>query len=230
MVAAQSLLGVGLYTPAEAAFYARVPTRLITRWLYGTAGRKSVLRPQLSDEEGKLVTFLDLVQALAVRAIRSQCRVPLEKIRQTVEVAEKKFGVVYPFARDHKTFLLGQEVVLELDDGRLVQASGTHRGQPMMRQVIELYLRDLTFDPHGFASSYRPPVCVGKYGVVMDPKICFGEPVIRSCGYSALALWEAARAEGGIEEAAKAYGVTADEVALGCRYYDYLQGPADVAA
>ena len=41
----------------------------------------------------------------------------------------------------------------------------------------------------------------------MDPRERFGEPVVERCGYAASTLWEACEIEGGVEEAAKAYGV-----------------------
>jgi hypothetical protein len=39
---------------------------------------------------------------------------------------------------------------------------------------------------------------------------------------TAQALWEAAQIEGGLEPAAKAYGVTVEEVEAACRFYDHL--------
>lgn len=59
----------------------------------------------------------------------------------------------------------------------------------------------------------------------MDPKVRFGEPVIATCGYSALTLWNAVKAEGSIKAAAEIYGVETKEVELACSYFDYLQSP-----
>jgi uncharacterized protein (DUF433 family) len=227
MVQAYPLLGVGLYTPSEAALYARVPARMLRRWFYGTKERRAALRPQFSGED-KTITFLDFVQTLAVREIRLRHGVPLQRIRQAVEVA-RKVGVEYPFARPHKTFLFGQDIAIQLDDGRLVQASGKHKTNTLMKRIVELYLRDLTFGPNGLAASYlafKWNACE----ITMDPKVRFGEPMIRSSGYSARALWEAVESEGGIKEAAEAYGVEEAEVEAAYRYYDYLDRLDDSAA
>ena len=47
-----------------------------------------------------------------------------------------------------------------------------------------------TFDKRGLAHSFRA-FQWGNYTVSMDPAVRFGEPLIRSCGYTARALWEA---------------------------------------
>ena len=46
--------------------------------------------------------------------------------------------------------------------------------------------------------------------------------MISECGYSAQALWDAYRSEGGIENAAKVYGVKEGEVETACRYFDQI--------
>lgn len=44
----------------------------------------------------------------------------------------------------------------------------------------------------------------------MDPHTRFGEPLLPS-GYTAMTIWDAIRAEGGIDRAAKAYGIPKEE-------------------
>jgi hypothetical protein len=61
----QKFIGSGLYTIAEAALYARVKESLLRRWIFGD-GRRAVFDPQFGSHE-KLVSFLDLVQTLAIR-------------------------------------------------------------------------------------------------------------------------------------------------------------------
>lgn len=224
MVAAtEQLLDVGLYTPAEAAFYARVQTRLINRWLYGGREGEAVLRPQFESTDAKLLTFLDFVQTLAVREIRSKCRLPLQKIRAGIERARDKYGKPYPLAMEHTTYLYGRELVIRLDEDRMVQVSGRHADQEMMTPIIELYMLDLSFGADRLAREYTA-FKSNEYRVTMDPRLRFGEPMLPSCGYSARALWEACIAEGSMQAAAEAYGVKLEEVELAYRYYDHLQG------
>lgn len=90
-------LGNGLYTVPEAALYARVPTGIMTRWLFGTKSGKSIIDPQFG-RDNRLVSFLDLIQTLAIREIRIQKRVPLAKFRQAIKVAKQKYNLDFPFA------------------------------------------------------------------------------------------------------------------------------------
>src|SRR5438445_597141 len=63
----------------------------------------------------------------------------------------------------------------------------------------------------------------GEHSVKMNPRRHFGDPLLPS-GYTAQAIWEAVKAEGSLEAAAKAYGVDRTEVELACSYLDFLQG------
>jgi uncharacterized protein (DUF433 family) len=56
----------------------------------------------------------------------------------------------------------------------------------------------------------------------MDPELRFGEPLVLNCKYSARALWEAVNAEGGVEEAAQAYGISPADANAAWNYYDSL--------
>src|SRR4051812_17888165 len=106
MIAANTEFGVGLYTPAEAAFYARVRTQTLNRWLFGDSRGESVVTAQIKSDDEKIVTFRDFVQALAIRSIRTQYpKISLQKVRRAVDLAGEKLGVRHPFARPHKTYV-----------------------------------------------------------------------------------------------------------------------------
>src|SRR4051812_18509560 len=104
-------LGNGIYTVAEAALYARVAPQMMSRWLFGGKRGEPVFGPQFGAAD-RLVSFLDLIQTLAIREIRIQRRVPLNKFRQAISLAKAKYGMAYPFATKHCTFLLGDELVI----------------------------------------------------------------------------------------------------------------------
>lgn len=220
-------LGRGLYTPAEAAFYARVPTVTIQRWLYGNRMGERVFRPESADPSSKCVTFLDFVQSLAVRNLRLRHKIPLLKIREAIARAESEYGLTYPFARRHTTYLFGSEIfVVPPDHEAPVQVSGRAAKQMLMRKVVEVYLRDLSFDGQGLAEAYEAFEWNGG-SVRMNPQHRFGEPLIDSCGYTARSLWEGVQTEGSIESAAEAFGVDAKDVELAFRYFDFLDGNTD---
>jgi uncharacterized protein (DUF433 family) len=206
-------IGTGHYTIAEAAWYARVPTPLMSRWLFGTKKGEAVIDPQYGHGD-RTVGFLDFIQTLAIREMRIQRRIPLQKFREAIQTAKRQYDIEYPFAMKHCTYLLGDTLVIRPtpDSDEFMEASGRQRGQRLF-PFAESYMDDLTYGTDSVASRYRifqshhsDPV-----KVMMDPEIRFGEPLMPS-GYSASALWEAIQAEGTQERAAKAYGVPIEEV------------------
>jgi len=221
---AKQAIGIGIYTPSEAAYYARVHPSTMRRWIHGNRAGEPVVHAQLTGDPERTVTFLDLVQALAVRAVRREHRVPLPKIRAAVDHARDRYGVEYPFAMHHRTFLFGNEILIELPKrGGLVQLSGKHRDQHVMREVAELYMEDLTFAKDGLAVEYSA-FKHDRKEVIINPILRLGQPVVKTCSYTVSALLEAYRTEGSIARAAKTYGVEPKDVELAIRYDDYLRG------
>lgn len=218
----ENILGVGLYSTDEVARYARVSKKLVNRWFFGARDGDATVAPRLLGE-GKFVPFLEFVQTMAIREIRQAHHVSLRKIRQLLEIAENEQGVGYPFARHGTTFLWGNELGLQLPNGTFVEASGPHRRSTLLRPVVVLYKHDLGYDTEGLANLYTA-YRHEDVTVEMNPNIRFGEPIVKSCGYTAQALWDAATSEGSIEGAASAYGVDKKEVEAACRYFDHLRG------
>ena len=223
-------LGTGIYSPSEAAFYARVSRRMMTRWVFGEGSGKPVIDRQFGDSSEKVVTFVDLIQTLAIREVRNRHKIPLQKIRQAVDEARRHYGVDYPLACRHTIYLFsdrkgeghGNIVIRRPDDDEYVQLTGRDRGALLMRPVVEMFLQDLRYDPEtGLASVYCPMTGEGA-SIKLDPRRRFGEPIVDPGGYTAETLWDATNTEGGIEAAAEAFGISVGEVTLANRYYDLL--------
>lgn len=207
----ENKLGTGIYTIAEAALYAKVSSPLLARWLFGNKKGESVVVPQYDPEE-RLVGFLDLVQALALHEIRMQKRISLLKLRQAVKFARDKLGMKYPFAMEHTTYLLDDNVVIRRvsnDIEEFIEASGKHCGQKLFK-FVEIYLKNLQFDDKGLANRYQIFRSDQNVPIIMDPRFRFGEPLLPS-KYSAMTIWEAVVVEGGIEPASRAYGIPEEE-------------------
>jgi uncharacterized protein (DUF433 family) len=219
---APELLGIGIYTPSEAAFFARVPTQTINRWIFGNSRGQPVIERQVRGE--KVVTFLDFVQALSIRIITTLHKVPLVKIREAHDEAVKHYGLTYPFARPHTTYLLGDKtIVLRHSDDDYRPLTGPTKGNKMLTKIVEPFVRNLVYEDD-IAVRY----CAWREQnreILMDPRVRFGEPIIKPCGHSAKTLWEAYQTEGGVDEAAEAYGVAREDVEVACSYYDHLVGP-----
>jgi hypothetical protein len=213
------LLTKGLYSPAEAAMYARISSSMANRWLFGTSRHQPALRRQMDCDGDKVVTFVDFVQMLTVRQIRTQQEISLQKIRQAVDYLDHK-GIDFPFARPHQLFIFDGDIVYLSADEDLYFVSGKQRAQHLLKPIVEPHLERLSFDASGIASQY---VARDECGIQITMKAGsrFGEPTLPS-GYTARTLWEATQVEGGYEPAAKAYGVPRKEVIAAFEYYDSL--------
>jgi uncharacterized protein (DUF433 family) len=195
---------------------------LANSWFFGTNESEATICPQMVD--GKFISFLDFIQLMAIRELRQKKNVKLEKVRQLLSVARAN-GIDHPFAKKGITFRWHNELGLALPDGRLIEASGQHRGSTYLKEIVMVYKEDLSYDSDGVANLYRAWHWDG-CTVDMNPSVRFGEPMLMSCGYSAESLWEAATDEGSVEGAARVYGVEKKEVETACRYFDMLQGKA----
>lgn len=219
----QNLLGIGIYTPAQAARFARIQTRLMVRWIHGNKSGSPALRAQLPDDPDKLVTFLDMIQAMAIRAIRLAEDIPLEKIRQFIEHAEQR-NLKYPFAREHTTYLFDGEIVVRIDED-IIELTGKYNSQTLIPPIAEPYLKDLHFDPTSGLANRYVAMTRDDRSVVLDPTIRFGEPTVEPCRYSVDTLLEAVQAEGSLEGAARAYEVETADIEIAQRYDDWLKPP-----
>lgn len=226
MIATHSnLLGIGLYTPAEAAFYARLHTRTLNRWLYGDGQGEPVIDPQRGREE-KDVSFLDLMQALSIRAITTMPGKPhisLRKIREAVLEAKVRYGIEYPFAMEHVTYLLGDTVIIKCAEDDYRPLTGSSKGNRLLTEVVEVCKKKIVYGPEGLATQYNAWGSE-KSSIVLDPLRRFGEPMFPAYGYTAQTLWDAVTSEGSVAAAARAYGVPEEAILVACEYRDHLQG------
>ena len=163
MVVAKERLGVGLYTPSEAAFYSRVAPQKLNRWLFGNRQGSAVATPGLPPNE-RLVTFLDLIQALAIRNIRLNHRVPLATIREAVQNAETEYNIKHPLAYEKSVFLYGNDLFIHLKDRpkpeQLRKLTGDNRDQTVLTQVLNYIWRTFTSTHMGSPLDMNP--CSGR--------------------------------------------------------------------
>jgi uncharacterized protein (DUF433 family) len=226
--ASQNIFVEGIYPIEQAARLARLSSRSMRRWFNGEGERDAALVRRMPENEVDTISFVDLIQSLAVRAIRhrDEHEVSLQKIRQAINTAAS-IGIDYPFARKHKTFLFRDDIVIEIGD-RLVQITGKYKRQHLIRPVVELYLDDLTFDPtSGLASEYVPlrDACDDRR-IVINPLVKYGSPVVMPVGYTVGSLTAAVDSEGSIEAAADMFQVVEADVKFALRYEDILAGTA----
>jgi uncharacterized protein (DUF433 family) len=222
----------GLYTVNEAAAYAKMPVNTLGYWLYGDRHHPALRGALIGKDEGRFLTFLEFVEALAVRTLRHTYRLPLQQIRTALDIAKKEYNIEYPFAdKEHKTALCGRDLVIYfVDTPNPTQLTGKNKRQQSFQPCVEPFMRDLVFDDARTAKAYiayRYPVPnEATINIIMNPRYCFGDPVVEGTGYRAETLWKAAVAEGSEDKAAEYYEVKVNQVIAACRYCDEIQMPA----
>jgi uncharacterized protein (DUF433 family) len=86
-------------------------------------------------------------------------------------------------------------------------------------------MHDLDFDQEGLATIYKA-YRFGEQDIVLNPKIHFGEPILRASGYTARTLYRAAITEGSFERVASLYEVPKEAVETAYRYWNSELGLA----
>src|ERR1039457_1243908 len=90
------------YTVAEAAHYLRMPEETLRSWvvgrLYPVAGRSKRSRPliHLDDPNRQYLSFINLVEAHVLAAIRRHHGVKLPKIRKALDYVQRTLEVERP--------------------------------------------------------------------------------------------------------------------------------------
>lgn len=217
-----SLIGIGLYAPAEAARLTGVPAQRVRRWLRGHAiGEReydALWTSQIDDAiDGELyLSFLDLVQ-LRVAAAFIKAGLSAQKVRRAIQYGQTIVKSDYPFANarfrtDGKTVILH---VLGDEDGDDKLIDLFKHGQYLMQKVIEPSLKGLEFEDD-MAARWWP---AGKAkGIVIDPRRQFGQPIDNATGVPTSVLAKAAQTEGSAAIAAKLFMVPLNSVRRAVAY------------
>jgi uncharacterized protein (DUF433 family) len=229
--------GTGIYTPREAAFLLGERPSTIRRCAWGYARPRSgqyieyppLIKTELPVVDGqRALTFVELVELLYIRAFE-RAGVPWTLIKHAAVLAARIFDTGHPFAL-RRLFVDPKPVYAELreheGDDSLVQLVG--HGQHTMPQLVKPYLDELDFDVNEVAQRWWPMGRRG--GVVIDPRIAFGAPVVEETGIRAEALGDAYDAErpifgddGAVERVAWTYAIEPGHVRTALRFRDGLR-------
>jgi uncharacterized protein (DUF433 family) len=220
--------GVGVYSIPEAARYAKIHQNTLRNWFSGGTDRAPLRGVEIESEDFKVITFLDFVEAVAIRSLRVDYGVSFQKIREAVKIAKERYGITHPFAHQkHKTVLVGKElhVFLPEDQTNPVQLTGRFSGQKSFKPCIERYMDDLVFDESGIAQLYKAFRFNGQE-IILNPRVHFGDPIVKENGYTAETLYRAAVTEGSVERAAHLYDASIASVDAAYRYWNNELGKA----
>ncbi len=217
------LIGIGVYTLQEAAFYSSVSSQKLSRWLYGTSNASPVVKSQLYEQN--LVSFLDLIQSKAIDKAR-KLGVSLPRIRHAIDFAKKEFDIDFPLA--HRYALVEFEKELHIQNGfsnTITQITGRNRRQTLMPDIVRQFIQDLEFNVHDIAEKYIPFENKG-IKIVLNPKVQFGQPLVGNTGYPADVLYQSYLAENSVQGVEDEFGVNKEEIETAILYIQSLKEAA----
>lgn len=200
------------YGLAEAAHYLRIPIATLRSWVrgryYPTGRGRKFFKPllELPDPELASLSFVNLVEAHILDAIRREHNIPLPKVRVALDYVKQLFDSRHPLA-DHK-FQTDGAALFVARFGELIAVS--EAGQLAMKEMLAAHLRRLEHDADGLAARLYPFTRKRQPDepkiIVIDPSVSFGRPTIIGTGIATSIVAERYKAGESIDELAHDYG------------------------
>jgi uncharacterized protein (DUF433 family) len=217
------------YSVAEAAHYLRMPVETLRSWvvgrLYPVAGQSTRSRPliHLDDPKRQYLSFINLVEAHVLAAIRRRHGVKLPKVRTALQYVQRHFEIERPLI-DQAFQTNGLDLFVE-QYGHLINAS--REGQQAMKEIISVYLKRIDWDANGLPIKLYPFTRDTEWDaapksdprvVVMNPAVSFGRPVIAGTGIPVSSIYERYKAGDSVAELATDFRLetSAIEEAIRC--------------
>jgi uncharacterized protein (DUF433 family) len=204
--------GMPAYSIAEAAHYLQIPLATLRSWVcgrhYPTATGMKFFKPviDLPDPNLASLSFVNLVEAHVLDAIRREHSIPLPKVRQALDYVKKQFSVPHPLAEQR--FESDGVSLLVSRFGQLIAVS--EAGQLAMKEMLAAHLRRIEHDPSGMAIQLYPFTRKRHLDepklIVIDPSVSFGRPSIIGTGIATAIVAEHYKAGESVGELAEDYG------------------------
>jgi uncharacterized protein (DUF433 family) len=215
---------VPAYAVPEAALYLGIPVATLRSWVIGrhypVAAGERFFSPviELADKKNRRLSFVNLVEAHVLNAIRREHEIRLPKIRRAIAFLRNKLHSKHPLS-DQQFETDGLDLFVQ-KYGQLVNI--TQEGQLAMRSVLQSFLKRIKRDTQGMPKKLYLFTRRGEAGeplaVVMDPTISFGRPVLEGTGIPTTMLAERYKAGDSLDELAEDYGRPKQEIEEAIRY------------
>lgn len=213
------------YSFVEAAHYLNLPPSTLSSWFKGQSythhGEVRRFQPviRLDGRPGEGLSFLNLIEAHVLVAIRREHRIPLQQVRKALDYVRRKLRIRRPLA-DARFETDGVDLfVRELE--KLVNVS--QAGQLEIEPVIRRYLRRIKRDPSGapiklYPFTRKSTSTEEPAPVEIDPRIAFGRPVLAGRGVPTAVLADRFKAGDSLADLAQDYDTSTQiiEEAIRC--------------
>lgn len=215
----QALVKTPAYPFVEAAHYLHIPLTTLRAWCLGQRGFRPVIRLDGKRSEG--LSFLNMIEAHVLSAIRREHHVPLPNVRQALHYVSKHLDMDRPLAQAQFATQGVDLFVEELD--RIVNVS--RDGQVEMADLIRVHLQRIDRDVHGvpirlYPFTRKQAEKEAIKSVVMDPRVAFGRPVLVGTAVPTTVLADRFKAGDTLTDLAKDYGAQPEaiEEAIRCEF------------
>jgi len=196
----------------EAAHYLRIPLTTLRSWVlgqhYNTHAGRQFFKPiiVLPDHESHLLSFVNLVEAHILDAIRREHNISLQKVRRALDYVIRHFQSQHAVA-EQQFETDGLDLFVQ-KYGQLINLS--QAGQLAIRSLLEAHLRRIERDTSGLPVRLFPFTRKRQPDeprvVVIDPYVSFGRPALVGTGIATAVIAERYKAGESIDELAGDYG------------------------
>jgi uncharacterized protein (DUF433 family) len=207
-----NLIGVGLYTPADACRLSGIPAPKLTRWLRGyTVGHRKhapLWTSQIDLGDGHTyLGFRDLMEARVANKF-IELGISPQRIRAAIALAQTMVGEQRPlstnkFRTDGQTIFL-KTTEKEVDGQERDHLIDLFKSQYSFTSIIDPLLKDVELDDDGVPFLWWPRGRAKK--ILVDPQRSFGQPIDADTKVPTAILAEAAKYHG-VDVAARDYDV-----------------------
>lgn len=175
------------YQPSEVARLLDVSPDTVRRWLGSPAKGQGALVQK--ETPTNWASFLDMVELHLACQLKKKARISMRRLRQLIHEAARRENLDHPLAR-RRYLVDGEKLWLPLTD-EMVEL-GTD-GQLGLMGIVEQVAESLDFDVEGVAERWWPAGRDG--GVVIDPLVAFGAPVLKGSRINTAVIYDAWQAE-----------------------------------
>jgi uncharacterized protein (DUF433 family) len=218
------------YSFSEASHLLKIPLVTLRSWVRGrsfpTTRGKRRFQPliALPDRDLPLLSFINLIEAHVLDAIRYKDKLPLISVRTGIKTLKEKYKsehplIEYEFQHD------GVDLFTDIEKDLVNVSRG---GQYAIREILSASLKRIARDPEGSAIALYPflkryPQNVEEQKLVLiDPRISFGKPILVGVGIPTSVIADRFAAGEKIASLAKDYGCASSEIKKAIDYEQAL--------
>lgn len=219
------LVGKGMYSFPRASALTGIPTQSLRRWVLGrpsdtpSLSSRPVVDLELPDiEDEHALSFLNLIELKLIGEFR-ELGLPLQYIRRVVDVLRDSYDYDHPLACK-RLLTDGHSIFAEIDESgefACIEIAGRRSNHVVMEEVVQPFFKDVEFYATSQLARRWFPMGVDG-GVVVDPELSFGEPVLTESGLQTATLADLVAAGDSPAKVAFWYEVPQQEVETAVRF------------